>query len=64
MRKILIVAVLGLALTACEKEKTDAVVAPVADATSSQDSVAPSEDVTPSVDVTPITSSADATVTD
>ena len=67
MRKLLILAVLGLSLVACGKDKaeekeTDAVVS--ADG-SVQDSVQPAEDVTASVDVTATTSpAADVTVTD
>ena len=67
MRKLLILAVLGLGLIACDKEKTeekstDVVVS--ADGTT-QDSVQPAEDVTASVDVTSTTSpAADVTVTD
>ena len=68
MRKFLILAVLGLALVACEKEKDEPT--PATDASTTvdatpQDSVAPAEDVTSAADVTATTSpAADVTVTD
>lgn len=66
MRKFLILAVLGLGLVACEKEKTEE---NVADATvvadGAKDGVQLSEDVTASEDVTETTSpAADVTVAD
>ena len=67
MRKLLILAVLGLGLVACEKDKTED---KVTDASVSvdgtvQDGVQPADDVTASVDVTATTSpAADVTVTD
>lgn len=67
MRKFLIIAVLGLGLIACDKEKTEEKETDTIVSTdgAAQDSVQPSEDVTASVDVTVTTSpAADVTVTD
>lgn len=68
MRNVLIAAILGLSLVACEKEKDEPTPAADASTTSDgnpQDSVAPAEDVTSAADVTVTTGpAADVTVTD